>query len=433
MRLLAGWSQARLASELGYHHSVISRWETGDRNPPLHQLGRIDEVLRTGGRLTELYRAAGEDRCADPWPYAPPSASSHAPGGDSVLPLSEGSWPARLPHHGVACPSHGTDGCAVPSPERAESLWRAFTANPSSVVSEDVIHMLAAYLAVEVRRTEIPNSVSGGPTVEEAMRLITGGWHESGDRPNQSLTRLTAGYASLCGQLRMLRGQPAAAMAFYERGLRWALRCDDTALKATILCDMNALARFEHDGASAVGHARALLSFAGDISWVRSLACLHLARGYAILGDARETVRLVARSRAALEDSATNCGPRPDWITGDQGRAWVEAGIGGALRDASVTRADRGLAREALDATERSKSLVPVGQRPAAVLLGLRLADCHACAGRPDTAAYLASPLLAEALTATRTTVSHELRGLLGRLAPHQPHLTSAHALSIPP
>ncbi|MFF1278736.1 hypothetical protein ACFVZC_36080 [Streptomyces marokkonensis] len=309
-------------------------------------------------------------------------------------------------------------------------MWRAFTVDPSKALSEDIIHILAAHLAVEARRTEAPGFATfSSPMVEEAMCLLINGRRQSAGRPTPALTRLAAGYASLAGQVRMLRGQLGAAMAFYERGLRWASRSGDTALEATILCDMNLLARLEHDGASAVGHARALLSIAGDLSWVRSLACLHLARGHALLGDAQKTVRLVAQSRAAFEDSAGVSAPCPDWITAEQGLALVEAGIGGALRDASVATGDRGLAREALAATERSMSLVPMQQRPSAILLGLRLADCHACVGRSDVAESLASPLLAEALTVARATVSYELRGLLRRLSPRWPHLTAAHAL----
>ncbi|XKK61562.1 hypothetical protein HFP71_00740 [Streptomyces sp. ARC32] len=144
-------------------------------------------------------------------------------------------------------------------------------------------------------------------------------------------------------------------MAFYDRGLRWAWCCDDTELAVTILCDMNALARLEHDGESAVGHARTLLSVAEDSGWARALGFLHLSRGYALLGNTAETVRNVAESRATLE-KATRDEPGPHWIVGDTGLSLIEAGVGGALRDAAVTAADPGLARDALEATERSMS-----------------------------------------------------------------------------
>ncbi len=58
-RRRAGMSQTRLAAELGYHNSVISRWETGARQPPLDLVQRIDTVLATGGRLAQLYTETG--------------------------------------------------------------------------------------------------------------------------------------------------------------------------------------------------------------------------------------------------------------------------------------------------------------------------------------------------------------------------------------
>ncbi|XKK60630.1 helix-turn-helix domain-containing protein [Streptomyces sp. ARC32] len=430
LRLAAGYSQVRLAAELGYHHSVISRWETGDRHPPPDQLKRLDDLLRTGGRLTRLRTVAEADRDFDPWPHDLTTRVPHGGGHVEWVVGDATGWPSCLPHHGVQCPLHGSAGCAVPPPETANAMWRAFTADPLRTVDEDVVHVLAAYLSVGVRGTEATDCSPEGEAVEAALGLIVR-LHRGSDGPlGPALTRLAAGYASLAGQLRMLRGQLGAAMSFYDRGLRWAALCADTALTLTVLCDMNALARLENDGAGAIGHARTMLATARGRGWAESLAHLHLARGYALLGETGETLRSVDRSRAALNESARDGSDGPEWIKGAQGAVLVEAGIGGALRDAAVTTADRGLARDALDVMRRAMTRVPDPPRPAAVLLGLRLADCHACAGRPETAASVASPLLAEALAATRVTVGHELRGLLGRLAPRWPHLSMTHAMA---
>ncbi|MFD6910118.1 multiprotein-bridging factor 1 family protein, partial [Streptomyces sp. NPDC060077] len=414
LRLLAGYSQVRLAAELGYHHSVISRWETGDRNPPPDQLKRLDDLLRTGGRLTRLRAGSEADRDFDPWPHDPASRAPCGQGHADLVVRDVTAWPSRLPHHGVPCPLHGSAGCAVPPPGTVNGIWRAFTADPLRTVGEDVVHVLASYLSVGVRGPEAKDASSDGEVVEAALGLIVRLRREPDCPLGPALTRLAAGYASLAGQLRMLRGQLGAAMSFYDRGLRWAALCADTALTLTVLCDMNALARLENDGAGAVGHARTMLSAARGQGWAESLAHLHLVRGFALLGETGETTRSVARCREALAESARDGsdGPEgPDWITGTQGAVLVEAGIGGVLRDAAVATTDRGLARDALDVMQRAMSLVPDPPRPAAVLLGLRPADCHACAGRPDTAASAAAPLLAEALAATRVTVGHELRG----------------------
>lgn len=430
LRLLAGYSQVRLAAELGYHHSVISRWETGDRNPPHDQLKRLDDLLRTGGRLTRLRAEAEADRDFDPWPHDLAAGAHPARVHADLTVRDVTTWPSRLPHHGVPCPLHAAAGCSLPPPETADDIWHTFTADPLRTVGEDVVHVLAAHLSVGVRGTEATDSFSEGEAVEAALGLIVRLRREPDCPLGPALTRLATGYASLAGQLRMLRGQLGAAMSFYVRGLRWAALCADTALALTVLCDMNALARLEYDGAGAVGHARAMLSAARGQSWAESLAHLHLARGFALLGETGETLASVTRCRTALAEAARDASDGPDWIKGAQGAVLVEAGIGGALRDAAVATGDRGLARDALDVTQRAMTRVPEPPRPAAVLLGLRLADCHACAGRQETAASVASPLLAEALAATRVTVGHELRGLLGRLAPRWPHLGPAHPMT---
>ncbi|MFF0516942.1 multiprotein-bridging factor 1 family protein [Streptomyces sp. NPDC004250] len=430
LRLLAGYSQVRLAAELGYHHSVISRWETGDRNPPLDQLKRLDDLLHTGGRLTRLRTEAAAERDFDPWAQdlAPHALYGKNFAARAVRDIK--AWPLRLPHHGVPCPLHGSAGCALPPSETANDIWRAFAADPLRAVGEDVVHVLGAYLSVGVRGTEATDSSSDGEEVEAALGLIVR-LRRGPDCPlGPALTRLAAGYASLAGQLRMLRGQLGAAMSFYDRGLRWAALCADTALTLTILCDMNALARLENDGAGAIGRARAMLSVARGEGWAESLAHLHLARGFALLGETVETTRSVARCRSLFAEAAQEVSDEPDWIRGAQGAVLVEAGIGGALRDAAVATSDRGLARDALAIMQGAMSLVPDPPRPAAMLLGLRLADCHACAGQPETAVSVASPLLAEALAATRVTVEHELRGLLGRLAPRWPHVGLTHAMA---
>lgn len=432
LRQLAGYSQVRLASELGYHHSVISRWETGDRKPPLDQLGRVDALLCAEGRLVRLCAEVGLEEDLDQWAYGTSLETSDGSEGIRPIVRDAATWPDRLPHHGMVCPLHGPAECAVPVPETANRIWLSFVNDPPRTMGEDLVHVLTAYLSVGVRGTEAMDLSSGNSVVEHALGLIVRLRRDPETPFGPALTRLAAGYASLAGQLRMLRGQLGAAMSFYERGLRWSSLTDDTGLTLTILCDMNALARLEQDGAGAVEYARMMLATARGQGWAEAVAHLHQARGFAVLGDTEETVRAVDRCRASLADSVRSDGGGPDWITGTQGAVLIESGIAGALRDASVAAADPGLARDALDAAESAMTFAPDPPRPAAVLLGLRLADCHACVGQSDTAATIASPLLAEALAATRVTVGNELRGLLGRLTPRWPHVGGlAHAFSM--
>ncbi|MCQ0022868.1 helix-turn-helix transcriptional regulator [Streptomyces somaliensis DSM 40738] len=423
LRRQSGWSQARLAAELGYHHSVVSRWEAGARKPSLAVVRRIDHVLDTGGELARDWAGADGGRSRTPPREEPlPGLPGPSRGGEGpqVVP-DHAPWPVRLPHHGVDCPLHPSAHCAVPPAERAAEIHRAFVSDPVRHTAPDAVHVLAGHLAVRLH-TATEQGFPRGDAVEAVLRPIVRALASAEGPYRTALHRLAASYASLAGQLRMLRGQHGAAMALFTRGLRWAADGEDVGQRAALLSDMNLLARMEHDGASAVEYAEALLATARDRVWVRALGHLNLARGHAALGDLGETTRNVARARALLDERGPDDGDGPEWISGERGRALVEAGIGGALRDIAVCAADRGLARAALSATEYSIRLVPAGQRPSAVLLSLRRADCHACAGQPDDALAITSSVLAEAMATPLTTVCHELRGLRSRIAARWPH-----------
>ncbi|URM91267.1 helix-turn-helix transcriptional regulator [Streptomyces sp. MRC013] len=119
LRRQSGWSQARLAAELGYHHSVVSRWEAGARKPSLAVVRRIDHVLDTGGELARYWAGADGGRSRTPPREEPlPGLPGPSRGGEGpqVVP-DHAPWPVRLPHHGVDCPLHPSAHCAVP-PDR---------------------------------------------------------------------------------------------------------------------------------------------------------------------------------------------------------------------------------------------------------------------------------------------------------------------------
>lgn len=57
-RRMAGLTQAQIGRRIGYHHSVISKVESGDRRPSSAMARHLDEILHTGGEFTKIFAAA---------------------------------------------------------------------------------------------------------------------------------------------------------------------------------------------------------------------------------------------------------------------------------------------------------------------------------------------------------------------------------------
>ncbi|SCL46779.1 Helix-turn-helix domain-containing protein [Micromonospora citrea] len=116
-RRAAGLTQSQLGQRVGYHHSVISRVESGRREPPAGLVRRLDDVLAANGALValEANRAprGATASAGDPTLFA---ATPGVLTADGVTPPGVAVWPTRLPYAGVACPLHGDAGCAVPAP-----------------------------------------------------------------------------------------------------------------------------------------------------------------------------------------------------------------------------------------------------------------------------------------------------------------------------
>lgn len=426
-RKRTGLSQAQLGARLGYHHSVISRWESGGRVPPLKLVRRLDDLLGTGGALAELVAAAASHgteagRLLGLAPHAPLPGGVTADGRGVVL-WDVSGWPARLPHYGLRCPLHGGEGCDVPPADQALALYERFTAEPLSFLDTETVHMLAAQLAVYARLAEERALADICGVIEAALHILTRPLQLVTGDTARPLLHLAATYAGLAAQQRLLRGQHGAAMALYGKGLHWAMLCDDLPLRVALMCDMSSMARLENDGISALAYARALSAVDQDLSWVSALSHLYQARGYGMLGDLGETIRGVGLARAGFARAAQRHELDGTWMSGAQGHVVMEAGAGGALRDAAAAAADRAVARSAIVATGQALAFIPAQMVPARVQMTLRLADCYACAGEPDAAVAIAAPVLVEAATMTSATVMRELHGLRARLASRWPQV----------
>ncbi|MCX2971419.1 MULTISPECIES: helix-turn-helix domain-containing protein [Streptomyces] len=423
----AGMTQTRLAERLGYHNSVVSRWESGDRLPAPDHVRRLDAILNTGGQLTQLRsEAAAATSGLGTLPGLGPQTplpSVPAPAHEATVGWDPAHWPAVLPHQGVRCPLHPESQCTTPSADHAAALYAAFAQQPGRRVDEDTLHVLTAQHALYAGMAETHGPSGLQNAVEHALHLIARSLCPANARLTQPLLHLAAAHASLAGQLRTLRGQRAAAMALYGRALHWAMLCDDVSLRASLMCDMSSLARLEDDAGSARAYAQALSAIGPGRTWTTALSHLYLARSNSIVGDLGETTRQIAGARDALERLDEHDAREAPWLAGVRGQILVEAGIGGALRDAAAATADRALAQRAVHATQHSLTFVPARERPAVVLLALRLADCYACDGQPDAAIAIASPVLTDARALPMATVARELHGLRTRLAARWPTL----------
>ncbi|NES13507.1 MULTISPECIES: helix-turn-helix transcriptional regulator [Micromonospora] len=425
-RRRAGLTQGQLGLRVGYHYSVISKLESGLREPPMGLPRRLDALLGSDGTLTALAEPSGRGR-----PPRGPSDPTLFP----VLPAVDGTealaapgvpvWPPLLPYAGFACPLHDVAGCPVPGPhDLLPALARLVRGGPAALPDRavpDLVHGLTALLPGYTRASVEQVSTEVVSSIERVLHLLVG-WAEVVDRAGRSplaLLRLAAQYAQLAARLRMQRGQSVVGMAWVAHGLAWAGAGADTVARATLLSDFCTLTRLDRDAASSLAYARALGEVDRQRGWMATLSHLYQARAYGLAGAADECLRQVLLGRRRLDRLDARDVAEAPWLTGDAGVVRAESSIGGALRDLAAATGDRATARRAVHATSRSLSHLPARMRPTYLLLTVRLADAYACAGEPDAAVAVVAPVAAAAARSGRATITHELRGLRARLAHH--------------
>lgn len=417
-----GLTQAQLGARVGYDHSAISKLESGVRQPLPPLVRRLDEVLGAGGELVAVWTAVAEARscatAAGVLRAAPLPGEGAARGTGPAVP--DGLvWPSRLPSYAMTCPLHGGEGCAVPPLEEASALHGAFRAPGAPPgAGADTVHVLAGLLAVYERAGDERPSPALAAEVEHTLhaivrRLETAGCREPARR---ALLRLAAAYAELAGELRMLHGQNGLAMAWFDKGVRWAAACGDSAMRVALLIDMSTLAKLENDAPSALAYARAIREAAPGRHWADTMAHLCEARGHTLGGDIRQCLRHIALARDGLDRFGERDTAEVPWLATFPGPVRVESGAAGALRDIAAMTSDRSAARLAVEAARTSLDRLGPRTRPTRLLFTLRLADGHACAGDLEAAMAVAGPVLAEASAASSVMVGRELRGLRDRL-----------------
>ncbi len=406
-RRRAGLTQAQLGLRVGYHHSLISKLESGVRVPPGGLVEVLDALLGAGGDL------AGPVREPAPEPDPPQrTLLSVLPGGDAATaPVATRFWPRTLPRDGIGCPLHGPAACPVPDLVTARALLD--TVGPLRTpprLGDDLAHVLTALLVEYTRLSLESSSQAVLGSVEWLLHALGRMRADAGAR------RLAAHFAQVAGRLRLHRGQNALSMAWFGHGLDQADSAGDLAARVTLLGEVSALARLDGDAESALASARAMAAADPTRAWTAAVADVALARAHAITGDRRECLRRLELAEHGLSRLGERDHLEVPWLAGDLGRLRVDSAAGGALRDLAAATGDRATARRAVAATEGSLALLPERMRPAFLLLTLRLADSHACAGEPDAAIAIAGPVAQEAAGAGRRTITAELSGLRTRL-----------------
>ncbi|WP_405800867.1 helix-turn-helix domain-containing protein [Streptomyces halstedii] len=450
LRRGAGLTQLQLGQLVGYHHTLISKLESGLREPPAGLADRLDPLLGSRGELAALAGALGPRRTTSFLPEAvgralfAPLPGGEAPRGGAATgggPRIEGGmlscdgvpvhgtgaggdgpgggrgWPVSLPNQGVICPLHASDGCAVPEPLAVLSLLKSPAALRESS-DADAVHGLTALLSCLTRAAAEDLTPGVLETAERVLHLVVG-WARAVDatgRLPHAQLRLAAAYAQLAGQARMSRGQTALSTVWFEHGLRWACASDDVVSQASLLGDLCTLARLDRDAESALVYAQAMGALDPRRGWVGALAHLYQARGYGLRQDGPECRRHIELARRRLARLGRRDGAEAPWLTGADGLMRAESAVGGALRDLAAPGGDRATALGAVAATGASLAHLAPRLRPVRLLLTLRLADSHACAGDLEPALDAAAGVVEQAVSSEQSTVVQELRGLHARL-----------------
>lgn len=401
-RRRAGFTQAQLATEIGYDHTAVSRLEHGTRRATSRVADHLDRLLAAGGDLSAACRRAEQgERSGPPVPAEltrPPLPGAAADQPPLPLPLLVGRPPTRLPDYGMLCPLHGAVGCEVPAPADLAALHLAFcAADPLTAppLDTDTAHALAGLLAAHLRAGEARSHPDTAVAVERTLRAVLARLPGTPAGRRRPLVRLAAEYAHAAGVLRMQQGRNATAMACFDRALSWSELADDPATQVAALSDMSTLARLDGDPASALGYAREIGRAAPGRHWAAAMSQVGQARAHALAGDVRQTLRHIGRARLHLDHIGARDESDAPWLSIASMQLRVESGAAAALRDAAAAVDNPRLALRAVSAARTALHLLGPHQLPSARLLfTVRIADCHVCAHDPGTALSLLGPAL---------------------------------------
>lgn len=357
-REVHGLSQAGLGRRLGYDDSLISRIENARRWPPPGLAARADDLLRTGGELTELWQSVRRER-------------EHL---GALGPLATGGATA--------------------------------TARPDAAAVDVQRHLLAVY------RTAL--GLVGGEdltaVLEHHARTLAG-W-----RPDARVLSLAARYAELAGWAHFDGGRPARALAWYGRGLAWARAADDRAAGADLLTRQSTVHWWSGDPATALalaGAARSAALLLPARPGVQAWAALAEAHAHGRAGAPTHALRALADAER-LTGTALRAGDPSPWLA--RAHLVLTVAHGTCHRDLAARLGSPSHARTATAHLGAALTRLPPSTRPHDhALVAARLATAHAHAGDPEAATALLAQL-PPAPTGRTAQEAHRARTLLSRV-----------------
>lgn len=408
LRENAGLTQVQLAARLGYHHTYVSKIESGAREPRIAFASKADDVLNAGGALLDAAAKARANvrvttGAAIPLPRAPRGTGPPRPAQTRQV--------VNLPLFGITCPTHGAAGCAAPVPAAVAEVPGA----DGRAVGTETVHGFTALLTTYVE-ADLSGITDLAFPVEQALRSLIAVVPKARGDVTDGLLRLAARYADLAGWLRVKRGQHGIAMTWLQRSVEWALASGGLPTACEALSSMSVLAMIEGDGATALEYAEAAAEVDRGRRWTAVQAKLDQARAHALLGDHREFDRLAKAARHAAERLGDRDRLEAPWLTGAEGETFVASHLAGGLRDLAEVTGRAEMADRAVTFAETSLANLPARMRGSKLLLTLRLADSQACRGDLDAAVDLARPIMPAVAAAPSTPILHELSRLRTRL-----------------
>lgn len=413
LREQAGLTQVQLAARLGYHHTYVSKIESGAREPRIAFASTADDVLAAGGTLLALATKVRARLRAD----------LHVPTGTAAIPLPRvprgGDRPrasqvrqVQLPTFGISCPSHGSSGCTAEIPAGVADV----PGIGGRTVGTETLHGFAALLTTYVEADLGAVDRELALPVEQTLRALMATIPKARGGHADGLLRLAAHYADLAGWQRVKRGQHGIAMTWLQRSVEWALASDGLPVACEALSSMAVLAMIEGDAATALEYSQAAAAVDPSRRWTAVQTKLDQARAHALLGDHRSFATLSHAAQRAVERLNDRDRIEAPWLTGAEGATFIASHLAGGLRDLAEITGRTEMASRAVRFAESSLLHVPSRMHGSKLLLTLRLADSEACRGDLDAAVDVARTVMPAVTASLNTQLGHELGRLRLRL-----------------
>jgi transcriptional regulator with XRE-family HTH domain len=387
----AGLSLARLAEQVHYSKSYLSKVETGQKPAGAALARRCDAALNAGGELSALAR-------------------STRPAPVPLDPVDDGEvWVVSLAADGAGGfrPMRRRD---VLSLGAASFLGIGFSTRATSAAARDESALLA-FRAMFDQSRRLGQLTSPGavlPSVITMTQALRGMASAAGSDTRGGLLLLAGRCAEYAGWMSQEAGDDRAAGWWTDRAGELAGAAGDGDLSAYTLIRQAEIALYRDDARHTIALARAAQR-PGTLPRVRGLAAQREAQGHALAGDYDACRRLLdqAANLLATDQSATAAHP----MLGSSTVPNLDEVI------TAWCLHDLGRPQDAATILDRELPRIPVSARRARARFGVRQALAHADAGEVDQACVLATELLDTVELVDSATIRLDLRRLARTLA----------------